>query len=379
MTQDEAAQAFFALSKSLQLQIDDAFHSIIKANKGPPSPIALDFEPEPPLKKQKLNAEEFVEGSSSGGGFIVDDQEINAGGGGFVLDDEELADSSGGGGFLPNDADEAEPSFPLRIPLSSIPDALILLDLPPDDEQVLGIFRNAASGWDNYNPDGSNTNNGHTSELSVTQDDWRAVCAVLLEPFGGTEGASSERDEGSLVADDEEPALEDDAQAEDSDVHMLSDDGADPDADPGESDSDYYEPPGPSSSAGRRIRSRPRPSAKSTGKRRARRNNNNDSDSDADDSPKTLSSRQKSACLESFAMFFADPELATNSKSQSQQPQDVRKRRIMLTDIQRVAKLLGEKITAEDMLDMLDMFSTSPDKSMGFEDFERMMVAAKLV
>jgi len=51
----------------------------------------------------------------------------------------------------------------------------------------------------------------------------------------------------------------------------------------------------------------------------------------------------------------------------------------MIADIQRVAKLLKEKITAEDMLEMLDVFSTSPDKSMGLEDFERMMVAAKLV
>jgi hypothetical protein len=30
------------------------------------------------------------------------------------------------------------------------------------------------------------------------------------------------------------------------------------------------------------------------------------------------------------------------------------------------------------MLDMLEMFSTSPDKTMGFEDFSGMMMTAKL-
>lgn len=368
--------AFFALSKHLQQRIDDAFHFTIDAHKDT-------LPSEPPLKKQKLNADEGSSGiGAGGGGFILDDPDIDisattGSGGGFLIEDHEplAGSSSGGGGFLTTDEPSSSSPSPSqsRIPLSSIPSALQLLELPPDDE-VMTIFRNAASGWDS-----SGSNSSDNTALMVTQDDWRAVCAVLVEPFGSTTGVEGEGG-GFLVADEEEP--EDDQAEADSDFQMLSEDDAD-DQDPNESDSDYYEP-GPSSSikksssASRRIRSRP----KSTGKRRARRNNDDD-DFDFDDK---LTSSQKSACLEAFAMFFSDTHLNKNTKNQNhpsglelESDIPLQNRRIMLTDIQRVTKLLGEKLTAEDMLDMLDAFSTSPDKSMGLEDFERMMVVAKLV
>jgi len=53
--------------------------------------------------------------------------------------------------------------------------------------------------------------------------------------------------------------------------------------------------------------------------------------------------------------------------------------KIMIKDVTRVANLLKEKIKAEEIIEMLDAFSTSPDKSMNLQDFARMMIATKLI
>ncbi|KAI6047886.1 hypothetical protein EDC04DRAFT_31397 [Pisolithus marmoratus] len=68
------------------------------------------------------------------------------------------------------------PGDDFYIPLSSIPRTLGLLDLGSDDE-ILDVFRNAASGWGARN----------TDDEGVNRKDWRAVCAVLLE---GQDGAA---------------------------------------------------------------------------------------------------------------------------------------------------------------------------------------------
>ncbi|KAF9063596.1 hypothetical protein BDP27DRAFT_1231852, partial [Rhodocollybia butyracea] len=234
---------------------------------------------------------------------------------------------------------------PAQIALSSIPSALQLLDLPPDDEEVLTIFRNAALGWANH--DGASPND----MLAVTQNDWRAVCTILLDPAGEA-GSNSPRTES--------PAG--DSEYQDDDVQMQSDDEADSD----------YEPGALPTKSPRRV----------SGKRHTRASRLPSDELSGEDSdeyeygspkgsskPRALTARQKATCREAFAMFFPD---AIDSK------ENLDNRRIMLTDIQGVAKLLGEKLKAEEMLEMLEVFSTSPDKSMGLQDFERMMVAAKL-
>jgi hypothetical protein len=69
-----------------------------------------------------------------GGGFIPDDPMES--GGGFI------AEPVLGGGFVPEDAIYESDT----IALSSIQDSLELLGLDPDDEEILQVFRNAATG-----------------------------------------------------------------------------------------------------------------------------------------------------------------------------------------------------------------------------------------
>ncbi|KIK69119.1 hypothetical protein GYMLUDRAFT_636770 [Collybiopsis luxurians FD-317 M1] len=356
-------EAFFALPKYLQRRIDSAFDSTFKrASRVHTVPGSS----EPAAKRKKLNPEESAAGGggflldesqSGGGGFILDDQNVDSGGG-FLMEDAPGNES--GGGFVVEDSsmpvdddvpENAESEESLRIPLSFIPTALQLLDLDPDDEQVLAVFRNAASDWNNSNEDTAD------EALAVSQKDWRAVCAILLEPGAGDSGTEG----GEFISN-----AEDDASS-DFDIQMHSGDEDNPDSD------DNYEPdPSPTKSS-RRTRSSTKAAA--GGKRRARfsRDSSDSEESEFDAKSRPLTSRQKAACLETFAMFF--PDASTESED------DLRNRRIMLTDIQRVAKLLGEKLKAEEfqMLEMLEVFSTSPDKSMSLQDFERMMVTAKLV
>ncbi|KAJ3865394.1 hypothetical protein EV359DRAFT_72443 [Lentinula novae-zelandiae] len=342
-------QAFFTLPQHMQRRIDAAFLSAIKHAHSLEVTTSghsdLDSA-EPPLKRRKISThnESSVD---SGGGFIVN------GGGGFILNDTDVAgngDGEGGGGFITDvNMSNSEPfSVPevddsSQIPLSCIPTALQLLDLPPDDEQVLAIFRNAASGWDNH--DGSRSDDN----LEVTRADWRAVCTILLEPGVGDDGmADGSRRQSESPGGDAEYVEE---NVED-DVDMQYDDEP-------ESDDDYE--PGPSSAtihvAGSKRRTR--------GSRF--RTAETDSDAEGTDSrTRRLTVRQKATCLETFRLFFPDAK------------DDLPTRRILLADIQRVAKLLGEKLKAEEMLEMLEVFSTAPDKSMDLQDFERMMIEAKL-
>jgi len=118
------------------------------------------------------------------GGFVIDDAEC----GGSSIDDE------GPGGFLvPNDIDGDADSY---VALSSIPNALCLLGLEADDE-VLAVFRNAATGWGVRSEDAQ----------GVCRKDWRAVCAVLL---GDQEGMEAETPGKENIEIDEDSGSEGD-------------------------------------------------------------------------------------------------------------------------------------------------------------------------
>ncbi|KAK0439791.1 hypothetical protein EV421DRAFT_1713078 [Armillaria borealis] len=280
-----AASTFSVLPQYLQRRIDKVYISTAKS---------LHLIETPLLKKRK----QVASSSSGGGGFLVEDDPDEA---------EDEIDAS----QIPN------------IPISSIPSALQFLDLPPDDEQVLTIFRQAASGWD----EGASA----STELSVSMDDWRAVCAILLEHHA-QEYADSDGDAISRPVND--PGS--DYQEGDVDMEEASDD-------------DYVE----EASSRRRTRTTTR---------------THESDSDSDSTmPKQLTKRQKQTCLENFALFFPN---AT--------PEDLPRQKIMIADIQRVSKLLNEKLKAEEIIEMLEIFSSAPDKSMTLPDFERMMITAKL-
>ncbi|KAJ7500775.1 hypothetical protein B0H11DRAFT_766542 [Mycena galericulata] len=237
-------------------------------------------------------------------------------GGGFVADS---------GGFLAEDSSQ--------IPLSAIPTALQRLDLPPDDEQVLLVFKNAAAGWKSSSnrPDEI----GEEMAVYVSRDDWRSVCAVLLEHH------AEEYEDSESGAVEDQPYV--DSGGEDEDEYQ------EPDPD---SDSDEYME-GPSTSR-RRTRT----------KRRARSSSSSGSSVSA---PKKLTSRQTKTCLETYALFFP-------SAPESELPNQ----RVMIKDIQRLSKLIGDSLKGEEIIEMLSEFSTSPDKSMSFADFGVMMVAAKM-
>ncbi|KAJ3797363.1 hypothetical protein GGU11DRAFT_725273 [Lentinula aff. detonsa] len=351
-------QAFFALPQYLQRRIDSAYFSAVKhahvTNSHRDAGTLRSSSVEPPPKRRKTSVHELS--ADSGGGFIVEDPSdmpISTGDG-FIREVNEVNGNSA--------LQSTSEILPPWIPFSSIPTALQLLDLPPDDEQVLGIFRNAASGWDNRDRIDDN--------LEVTQADWRAVCTILLEPRSGAGDDNIEVENqirpGDLEEDDE--YVQDLSEV---DLDLNSDDGADSD--------DNYDP-GPSSTSKFKTKSSRRPArtelvgSMSGGQRRTRvsRLRSDGSDFDPFDEEGSssgtgrLTSRQKATCIEAFGLFFPDAK------------DDLGQRRLMLSDIQRVTKLLGEKLKAEEMLEMLEVFSTAPDRSMGLQDFERMMIAAKL-
>ncbi|KAH7886057.1 hypothetical protein F5I97DRAFT_1927938 [Phlebopus sp. FC_14] len=236
--------------------------------------------------------------------------------GGFIVEDVELA------GFLVEDGpvrDSPTSSIDARIQLSSIPHALHLLNINPDDE-ILAVFKNAASGW------GARSTHGE----GVGKKDWRAVCAVLIEAEGD-------------AADEDDVEMGEDESGPDSDEYRMSDVSSELKAN-GIS-SDEYE--------GEVLRGKTKRNLQKTARKQL---------------PGQLNAQQKAECREDFARFFPNvPDVELDEQ------------RIMIKDISRVANLLKEKLKAEEILEMLETFSSSAEKSMSLEDFERMMVMTKLV
>lgn len=303
--------SFLALSARLRHRIDSAFDSIVSSGTQ--------------LQQSRFEV--------SAGGFIVEEPESGPSrsaeyeAGGFIVED------------LPSNSSGAQ-SY---IPLSEIPRALNLLDLLPDDD-IMGVFKNAATGW--------GAQNAHNDGIS--KKDWRAVCAALLE---------GEHVEGS---DKENPVT-------DEDVEMGADSGSDSDeyqteelsGETEEASSDEYEEPSRTAARARKAQQVSPRGIQGTGISRQ------------------LTESQKAQCRQDFSRFF--PHVPDN---------ELDRQRIMIKDITRVADLLKENLKAEEVramhlalaflthvkiLEMLEAFSTSPDKSMSLADFERMMILTKLV
>ncbi|KAJ8590386.1 hypothetical protein M405DRAFT_816368, partial [Rhizopogon salebrosus TDB-379] len=290
---------FTALSTRLRRCIDNAFDSAAGSTSKSSNHSRKKHKPDP-VQSSGFTAA----GNVSPGGFLIEDA------GGFVLEGHDSC--------TPN---------PVSIPLSSVPTALRLLGLPPDDEEVLSVFQNAASGW------GTSLDRSR----NISKKDWRAVCAALLEAedTGGSSG------DGSSAFHSETAPLsgqEDDGDPDSDEYHMSVDE---------EEASDEYQDDTPASR-------KPRDSSKSVLNARL----------DAGQ----LNAKQRAECREEFARFFPDvPDGELDCQ------------KIMIRDVTRVANLLKEKIKAEEIIEMLDAFSTSPDKSMNLQDFARMMIATKLI
>ncbi|PFH50490.1 hypothetical protein AMATHDRAFT_144930 [Amanita thiersii Skay4041] len=298
---------FDSLPQSLQQFIDKAFD------------LALSPQLSSPRFKAQLDDSEDI-----GGGFLVDDPSEHAGGG-FISEQESITDGVSN-----------------EIPLSLIPTALRLLDLPIDDEQVLSVFRNAASGWS------SATNTIDESSIShdiVSREDWRSVCAVLLEHRADK---FKEHEPVKAVPDSKSSH----------DNNMDVDDGDDSDEyhnstseyTSADSDDDYQ------------VMKDEKPS-----RRRTRRHHSSSSLSPRPTQDK-LTKKQNETCLAAFALFFP-----------SVPKRDLPSQKITIKDIQKAASSINEKLKANEIVEMLEIFSTSPDKSMNLTDFSRMMIAAKLV
>lgn len=306
-----ASATFFNLSVHTQRRIDKAYLKLCETLPGYG----------PAHKRRKLDDGP----ANSGGGFIIEDQHP-AGGGGFIIEHEPslggggfiVQDPPGGGGFIVDDesADttndvELDDSQLPRLPLDLIPKGLKLLDLPPDDAQALSVFEQAASGWDDDQP----INTDEVQQKVVGLDDWRAVCGILLEPhdreYADSSDEESPRNRRNVQADED---------SDDYEEHV--------------SDEDYVDESFP-----RQRRRRTRQSA-ATGVP-----DEEEDEDEEDEEPQSnvggarrLNKRQKEAALEDFANFFPDAS-----------SQELADKKIMISDIQRVAKLLKEKIKAEDV------------------------------
>ncbi|KAG7092071.1 hypothetical protein E1B28_008452 [Marasmius oreades] len=346
---DNESEVYFTLPEHVQRKIDKAFYDATCPTNGK-------RKSERQRGAHSLTKKRKVTPVDSGGGFILDDQDdgspYTGGDGGFIIDDASVPGSSSGGGNIvdedyddKNQEDDRQVEKPKYISLSTISGALELLGLPSDDAQVMGVFRRAAADWDEVDDTGGV--NPHGEEGLVSLKDWRAVCGVLLE--GADVAEESEERGEALDFEDLEDTNPSDEYAGDS----------------GDDSDEYIEVEELSRRRVRRTRG--------TVNSRTRRGDSDLSSLSDDNSPTTkpLTLKQRETCLHTFALFL--------DSSRSPNLEDLPKQKLRINDLQRVAGLLKEKLKAEEMVEMLESFSTSPDKSMSLEDFERMMVRAKLV
>lgn len=310
MADSDADPSFLALPLRVRRRIDRAFDTWTRQRD------------EPVRKRRRLDAS-----ASAPGGFIPDDGPSAGGfisdyGGGGFLPEEPPS----GGGFLPDtpsaDDGEDDNASADAIPFSAIPSALQALDLQPDDEDVLAVFRNAATGWENKGA--AEDDDAH---LLVGRKDWRAVCAALLD-VGARDGAENEDVEmdDADAADVSEPSEEE---------YVASDDDED-DAEEGDPDDDYQD--------GGFVRAKSTRKAGGVSRGRKGRSATASSfspdasdDDDLVDPSRRVTARQKAEARHAFAMFFPDVPDA-----------ELDKQRLMIKDITRMASLINLKLTAEE-------------------------------
>ena len=288
MTTVASENLFRSLPRKTQIKIDSAFDLVCKKfttrSKSEEIP-AGGFIPEPGS---------FIRDSGEGGSIRKEDTS-----GGFLRDEQG---DLGCGGFLNDDEYEEKSAVYAQMPFSLISRALQHLDLPPDDEEILSVFRNAATGWTSSHDNTSTVNQSHgDKDQFVSRDDWRSVCAVLLEREADVEMADGTADSDEYW---ESEAETEEAEGDDDD------------------DDDYIEDP-----------------STSTARRRTRLKGTQISPiSSSDNQPQNLTSQQRQTCIDTYSLFF--PTTSAN---------EVLNQRITIKDLQRVAKLLHEKLTAGDV------------------------------
>ena len=317
--------AFAVLPPKLKRRIDEAFDAAVSSRKRHRPTLGQSTPVQP-------------------GGFLVDDVSP----GGFISDERspELPHSSFAGGFLrdgsPASLVDEEISSPTAIPLSSIPTALQILDLQPDDEDVLAVFQNAATGWGDSNRVSPQDEDTSPQDALVSRRDWRAVCAALLDT------GPSQTD--MLPSDDHAPIGGVDASVED--LSDLTPDSAEEYVDstgtesgPDDSDGDYrgggIVPRKPSRRGTRAATTRAKAKTAKGREPHSHRSSSQSvsSEESGDEHEHTrLTARQKKECRIAFALFF--PDVAD---------EDLDRQRIRVSDLTRVSQLLKEKISTEEV------------------------------
>ena len=322
-----ADRIFSTLPVSLRHRIDDSFDIVTSFKDGG------DAESVPSYKRRRIDLSRDPSSSQpiQPGGYILDDTQA-----GFIVEDStdnqsdfqanSEGDSPSTRRYSPTSGSNTPSHLsPTHIPLSRIPAALKLLDLQPDDEETLSVFRNAASGWTHPHSHPSQDER----ELLVNREDWRAICAVLMEQHPSISTNESEhveeryRDSDSAMysdADDEPDAESDEYQYEDEPYAEGSASGEE------DSDEEYTE-------------SRPAISNKSL------RNSRVHTSPSPFGHPRKLTPRESYECRRAFARFF--PDIETDSD-------ELEKKKITIKEISAVATLLKEKIKAEEVSGLLE-------------------------
>jgi len=256
--------------------------------------------------------------------------------GGFVLDnDDELP-----GGFLPPSPSAialesgvgSGDDLSSYIPLSRIPYALQLLDLSPDDEEVLSVFHNAATGWGDDQPSSrravrersstATSNDNDIAEERVSLRDWRAVCNALMDDAGD----DADNMEGNGIDDEEDPDVagecptsEEESSGGSSDEYRIT---------------NTRSRKGSRKSASAAVPGSTRKTrAKKTQSGAARQRSSPPRTTGADITP-----RQRRECLQTFLLFFPGV------------PEEVAKRRRLgVREVNAAATVLNEKIKTEEV------------------------------
>ncbi|KAL5514497.1 hypothetical protein ACEPAG_2586 [Sanghuangporus baumii] len=321
--------------------------------------------------------------------------------GGFLLDDDNDGDSDNadltdaGGGFVleGNDGSENEntsASQPTHIPLALVPRALQLLDLDPSDTQVLSVFKNAASSWSEETGEGrrrprrelqlsnlsdmdEDEDGESEAEQVISRRDWRAVCAALIPSSNPLDSPLSSLEDSD---DDDDTRAVPEEESDSGSSAVISEDLEESDT-----SSDEYIPDskrkgkGKSKSKGK-SNSRPQSNKSSPSKKPRQSRGKTRRDSTPDTS--TLTSRQQQDTLSAFALFFPSKPRATRSDLSEE---ELSKKRLTIKDIANAAASIKEKITAEEIIEMLAYFSSSSTQNnptMSFQEFQQMMIAARL-
>jgi len=248
---------FSSLPRRVQRTIDDAFDTSINPNQTDSGPR--------PVKRRKTSLE------PSGGGFVVQSSPL-----------------------------ECQNT---QISLDLIPSALQHLDVPADDEEVLSVFRNAASGWASNSSEPKSALNSDTRYVS--RDDFRAVCAVLLENRSPQDDQEHPDDEEFDIGGTTDEYVDDHDKSE-----AISSGGA--------SDDDYVG--GPSS------------------RRRKGKSRQVVSFDELNAQAHSLTQRQKQTCLDTYALFFPHTP-----------PSELENQKIKIKDLHNAAKLLNEKLNADEV------------------------------